>query len=290
MTAFEHPKASEAASDSNFGVVWRLPVLRSKAPQAFTLVELLVVIAIMIVMAALLAPAVRGLKGASDVTKAAYDISGALNTARAYAMEQNTYVFVGFFEEDARSTSTVSPQPAGTGRIVISITASRDGNRYNDTTIDGSTPTPFGTITASNPVVLKQVGKLIKIENMHLAGLNTNGTNLPSRPAVDGAYQVGDTSPSSDPDFTKHPSSTGSTPVVNPTTFTYPLQGTAQYRFVKIIEFNPRGEASKILDYQVPWIEIALQPTHGTVMDTANQNIAVIQLAGTTGQNKIYRQ
>ena len=57
---------------------WKLGI---RANVAFTLVELLVVMAIMIVMVALMTPAITGLQGASDVTKAAYDVSGALDAA-----------------------------------------------------------------------------------------------------------------------------------------------------------------------------------------------------------------
>src|SRR4051812_16327417 len=93
---------------------------------AFSLVELLVVISIMIAVAALIAPAFTSLKGAGDVTSAAYTIKGVLDQARTYAMANNTYTWVGFYEEDA-SQSPTNPPTAGLGRLVISIVASKDG-------------------------------------------------------------------------------------------------------------------------------------------------------------------
>ena len=240
-------------------------------------------------------PAFTSLMRASTLTQAAAELGGTLENARSYAMANNTYVWVGFFEEDIANPSTASPRPAGTGRVILSVIASREGLRYKDTSVDSTTPSPFDNAVSprptDNPVTVVQLGKLVKLDNVHLAGLNTNdsSTNSPLRPAVSGAYQVGDTTPASEPNFTKHPPSFGSTPVVNPTTFQYPLTGTPQYTFVKIIEFSPRGEAAKIVDLPVPWIEVAIQPTHGNLPDNASKNRVAIQIAGTTGEIKMYR-
>src|SRR6476661_5473971 len=92
----------------------------------FTLVELLVVIGIVGLLLVLITPAFTTIKSGNDVTSAAYTIKGALDTARTYAKANNTYAWVGFFEEDASNTST-NPATSGTGRIVISIVASKDG-------------------------------------------------------------------------------------------------------------------------------------------------------------------
>src|SRR5947208_5965345 len=91
---------------------------------AFTLLELLIVISIIAVLMVLIAPAFTSLKSGGDVTGAAYTIKGVLDTARTYAKANNTYTWVGFYEEDV---SQPSPAPAGTGRIVLSIVASKDG-------------------------------------------------------------------------------------------------------------------------------------------------------------------
>lgn len=40
----------------------------------------------------------------------------------------------------------------------------------------------------------------------------------------------------------------------------------------------------------VPTIEIGLQPTHGTAVDTASQNVAAVQITGIAGGIKVYRR
>ena len=63
----------------------------------------------------LIAPAFTTIKGGTDVTSAAYTIKGVLDTARTYAKANNTYTWVGFFEEDVSQSST-NPATAGTGQ------------------------------------------------------------------------------------------------------------------------------------------------------------------------------
>src|SRR5712675_2881484 len=87
---------------------------------AFTLLELLIVVSIIALLLVLLAPAFTTIKGGTDVTSAAYTIKGVLDTARTYAKANNTYVWVGFYEEDASQASTNQATP-GNGRIVMSI-------------------------------------------------------------------------------------------------------------------------------------------------------------------------
>lgn len=164
----------------------------------FTLVEILTAVAIMLVLMALLAPAFTGITGGRDVTKTACDIAGALEQARTYAMANNTYVWVGLFEEDGTQSST-NPSTAGIGRVVMSVVASEDGDRYSDTLVDSSTPPTFGSGTSAsskNQVHLLQLNKLIKLNNTHMSSLNDglafNSRNIPSRPAVQAPYQVGD--------------------------------------------------------------------------------------------------
>src|SRR6476646_5564448 len=121
---------------------------------AFTLLELLIVVGIIGLLLVLIAPAFTYIKGGTDVTSAAYTIQGVLDTARTYAKANNTYTWVGFFEENASN-----PPAPGVGRIVMSIVASKDGTMiYN--------PTNLGQQNLTSGLV--QVGKLTKIDNMHL--------------------------------------------------------------------------------------------------------------------------
>src|SRR5450432_230376 len=89
------------------------------ARRAFTLIELLAVMGIMIIMLALLVPSITGIKGASDLTKAAYGVSDFLEQARSYAMANQTYVFVGLAETDVSKPASVSPQIDGVGRFAM---------------------------------------------------------------------------------------------------------------------------------------------------------------------------
>src|SRR5882724_2869533 len=129
---------------------------------AFTLLELLIVVGIIGLLLVLIAPAFTTIKGGNDVTSAANTIKSVLDTARTYAKANNTYSWVGFYEEDVSRPSVIpAPNPVCpgcVGRLVMSIVASKDG-----TNVYGSTGS--ATIDATR---LIQVGKLIKIENIHV--------------------------------------------------------------------------------------------------------------------------
>src|SRR2546430_10067678 len=199
----------------------RRKATKSCKQSGFSLMELMLVIAVMIIVAALMAPAFTTIKSAGDVTSAAYTIKGVLDTARTYAKANNTYTWVGFYEEDVSQP----PTTVGVGRIVMSIVASKDGT----TVYDPNNPTTI------NPTKLIQVGKLTKIENVHLAtftdGLGTTGSTFDTRPAVTyDTARIGDQTP----------------PNASLTPFQYPVGNpapSAQYTFMKAIQFSPRGEA-----------------------------------------------
>jgi type II secretory pathway pseudopilin PulG len=246
----------------------------------FTLVELLVVISIIVAMMALALPAFNAMKGGGDVTKAAADVSGAIEVARSYAMTNNTYTWLGFFEEDPMAAAGT----AGTGRIVMSIVSSIDG-----TTIYSKVASPA---TALDPARLIQVGKLIKVDNIHLKTAsstsdpvfpigNGTGDTFATRPAVTGSTaQIGDTSPNATLTPFQYPVAS-STPAPTP-----------KYIFTKAIQFSPRGEARvNNNNYSLkPVIEIGLQPARGNTPDAAGKNVAAIQVTGIAGNVKIYRR
>ena len=103
-----------------------------KAFGVFTLIELLIVISIIAILMVLLSPAFTSLKSAGDVTSAAYTIKGVLDTARTYAKANNTYTWVGFYEERRRNPASPNPDTPAVGRLVISIVASKDGTNVHD--------------------------------------------------------------------------------------------------------------------------------------------------------------
>jgi type II secretory pathway pseudopilin PulG len=246
---------------------------------AFTLLELLIVVGIIGLLLVLIAPAFTTIKRGTDVTSAAYTIKGVLDTARTYAKANNTYTWVGFFEEDA-SLSSTTPATAGNGRIVISIVASKDGSQvYTSVGNPAADMDPNGT-------KLLQVGKLTKLENMHLRtfanGLGT-GETFPLRPAIPGGSpenaKIGDTSPDPSLRYFHYP------PTVP--------EASRQYKFEKMIQFNPRGECRPQNDnYEMRAVmEVGLQQTHGTnVPGLADPSNCAVQLTGFSGNAKIYQR
>src|SRR5438876_2295881 len=102
---------------------------------AFTLLELLIVLAITGILLVLIAPTFTAIKGGTDVTSAAYTIKGVLDTARTYAKANNTYVWVGFLEENVANPVSPNTDTPKVGRLIMSIVASKDGtNVYGSIT------------------------------------------------------------------------------------------------------------------------------------------------------------
>lgn len=237
----------------------------------------MMVIGLITTLTAMAVPALQTIQCAGNMTRAAYEIAGVLENARTYAMANRTFVWVGFYEEDA---SQSSPAPKGTGRIILSVVASKDGTSiYNP----GSKANPDPLDSKR----LVQLGKLTKIENAHLAllpvGTGSGGAGLAGRPAVHSMYGR----------FGEINADTGSRPATDSKfPFVYPLAGdSAQYSFSKIIQFTPRGEAVVNSTYSLrPVLEIGLQSTHGSVVDAENPNVAAVQLSGILGQVNVYRQ
>ena len=270
-----------------------------RTQDAFSLIELMVVIAIIVLVSALIAPAFRSLKGAGDVTSAAYTVKSVLEQARTYAMANNTYTWVGFYEEDVSQPSTNPPTP-GVGRLVISIVAAKDG-------VQGFDPNAVTSPTNRLDIArLVQVGKLIKIENVHLPlfaiPIGTPGNTFDTRPAVQNDPVVG----YNDSRFGELNASPPNTaPVSNNGSSKFPFQypignpvPNAQYTFTKTLQFDPRGEGRINSSYDVrPVIEIGLLPTHGNVAPTPtpsagnyNGNVVAVQLNGFAGNVKVYRR
>jgi hypothetical protein len=132
---------------------------------------------------------------------------------------------------------------------------------------------------------------LTKIDNVHLwthtdTPSGTSST-FDTRPNVVSTYCIGDTGP---------PNST--------TPFNYPVgnpEPTAQYTFVRAVQFSPRGDAqidnstvnangTAIYPLQTA-AEIGLEPTHGNVAPgSIPANVVAIQFTGIGGNVTIYRR
>ena len=241
---------------------------------AFTLIELAVVMVIFGVIVVLTAPAFNEFANSGNVTRATHEIAGTLESARSYAMANHTYVWVGFFEEDGSRAST-SPAVSGTGRIILSVAASRDGTLIYD---PNNVRSPAKNI---DPDRLVQVNELVRIEHMHLKtsepGKGT-GDTFDTRPSAQANLaQIGDTSPRN--------------PSLTPLQFPLGCSSTAaQYTFRKVIQFSPLGETRvNNTNYDLrPVVEIGLQPVRGRMLDGAN--IAAVQITGILGNVKVYRK
>lgn len=234
----------------------------------FSLVELLVVMGIIVLMAALIIPAMNTIKGGGDLTKTASDLSDLIQQGRAYAMGNNTYVYLGLKEVDQMSGNYTD----GKGQIIAAIIASKTGQR------------PFATSNSTTPSALSNntndvtaLSRLQRFDNTHLAGsvseINTAGgmTNMATANTAD----------------------LGATDAA--TTFQWPI-GNPKTTFNKVIEIDPQGVARlqsasvTSLDQIQGWIEIPLQPSKGSAGVAENEkNAAAVQVDGMTGNVQIFR-
>jgi Tfp pilus assembly protein FimT len=237
------------------------------------LVELLIVLGIVALLMILIAPAFTNIKGGTDVTTAAYTIKGVLDTARTYAKANNTYTWVGFIEENTANPVSPNSSTPAVGRIIMSVVASKDGTTVYD-------PTNPAAIDATK---LIQVGKLTKINNLHLwTHTDTptgTGSTFDTRPNVASTYCIGDSSPTS-----------------SATPFQYPVANpapSAQYTFLKVLQFGPDGEVRVNNNSNSPQAatEIAFEQTHGAAVPASlPANLVAIQVNGFAGDVSIYRR
>jgi len=268
-------------------MVFRIPpgMTAISRREAFSLVELLVVVAIIGIVTGFIAPAFTSIKSSNDLTNATTGIAGTLERARAYAMANNLYVYVGIAEVNADVPADTVPQAPATatagGRVVVATVAARDGTRGYDLT--SNLPNPAWT-SYDNGAWLVSLNKLDVYENIHLASSlgSTPASGSMARPVVSGAYSLGDASCQS----------------VTP--FSWPLATalhSGQYDFEKVIQFDPQGVAriqtATNQDTIADRMEIDVQLAHGSLIPpvpaTPTGAIAAIQIDGMTGAVRVYR-
>jgi prepilin-type N-terminal cleavage/methylation domain-containing protein len=254
----------------------------SRTRSAFTLIELLVVMAIVAILLVLLVPAFTAIKHADEVTNSAYALKGILEQARASAMANDTYVWVGFYEENSTTSTptSVAPPYPGFGRLVIAIVSSKDGTKIFDNS------DPVASLPAAQ---LNQLGRLTKLEGIHMTDIgappSTPPPPTPSPDKLDGRPDFPYTySKSIGADHFNRLSSDSS----DTTRFTFTVQN---YTFYKTIRFTPQGEANINSTYTAKqFAEIGLRPTRGNAVDNSSRNTVAVQFSGTGGNFKIYRR
>ena len=244
--------------------------VRMKRSAAFTLTELLVVMALIISIAGLAKPAFVSLTSSKGVGEATFKVSSALDIARAYAMANKTYVWVGFFEESVSSTTPTTSLPpySGKGRVVIATVASKDGTPI-------FSPGDPAAVLPGNRIF--PIGKIEQIQNAHLGDIGEpaggSTTELASRPDY----------PYTDVENTKNRISSDSG---DKTDYPFSLGG---YTFHKTICFSPRGEADINSGGVLRNVgEIGILPTHGQTVAVGASNIRAVQFTGITGHVKVY--
>ena len=234
-------------------------------------------------------PAFINLKGSSDIATAAETVAGTLAQARTHAIANNTYTWVGFYEEAASATSPTPMRPPypGKGRLVLAVVRSLDGTPIFDSS------DPAAVLPASR---IAQVGKLARIENVHITDIgappsptpnpNPLPNSLGARSDLPYTYAAGINADH----FNRTSSDSADT-----TQFWFVAQG---YTFYKTVRFTPRGEANLNSTYSLKVVaELGIVPTHGDVAPTPPAsgggytcNIVAIQFSGAGGNFRIYRQ
>jgi len=276
--------------------------IRSALKQsAFTLIEMMGVIGIIAILMMLVVPAFTTLKSAGDVTSAAYTIKGVLEQARTYAKANNTYTWVGFYEENTTDTAPTNAAPpyTGKGRVVLATAYSNDGTKIY---WNGDSPATLPNTAPASPAAtpqayVKQLGTITRIEKCHITDIGApplptpnpspSPASLDGRPSTPYTYAPFTT----DAHFNRINSD-----AADAARFPFSAQN---YTFRKTVLFAPSGEvyvtgqvaSNGATGYVVvPILEIGVEPTHGTAVDTNSPNRVAVQVTGMAGAVKIYRK
>ncbi len=220
-----------------------------RCSRGFTLLELLVVIAIAGILLGAAALSLKGINESGKFNHAVGEISGLLEQARAYAIAQNTYVWVAFYE--------IAPAGNQPLEVYVGSFASNDGTDPFNWAGSVTLPSP-GT---AGSTTLSPISKLYRYRGLHL-----QTTTLPQAPAT--------------------PNLPASAPVFKCTTpGGIALSQTGAY--YGVIEFTPTGAAHNAAN-PIESIWLGLQPSLSpTVLDT--HNIASLKISGLTGLTTLNR-
>src|SRR6476620_4857185 len=284
----------------------RLPTAAERGTESirgFTRLELLIVVGIIATLLVLMAPAFTSMNVGADFTNSVYGIQGLLENARTYAKANNTYVFVGFAEVDSSVDPSVSPQvttgPAPYGRVAVAVVASKDGTRHFQYATSGQGVADWQANYADSTKPeyrgghLTPVGKLQRYENFHFL------VDFPSwTPTAHPNSNMARYQPIGAPYSLGNAASSAVTPFTWP--LGSPLNSGYQYRFDRVIYFDPTGIAriatSSNANEIASVMEIDLITTHGTAPSPTpnpfNQDVgnhAVVQIAPMSSEIRVYR-
>jgi len=222
--------------------------------RGFTLVELLVVIAIMAIVTAISVPSIFSLTNSGKMNQTASELAGLLEQARQYAVAQNTYVWVMFNTQTANNTDT----------LAVGVVASTDGS---DPGTFGASPSPNFTVPSANLILVTKIRTFPQFQ------LQSPGSY---------SFAV--------------PASLPTSPVTGPAnalatnaTFNIQIPGNSSTTsFNEFVQFTPSGEARNSSS-PIDIVEFGIDPaqTHTT---PNNNNVAVLQVNGITGQGIVYRK
>lgn len=219
----------------------------------FTLIELMVVLTIMAVIAALAIPSLTGTSDAKKTLQAALEINGLIDQARLYATARNTHTYV-FFENDTESRPNM---------VKVIGVASTDGTDYYNQEFE------------YNFEADKSAGRLTVLPATFHKFKNFNLTNS------DYDYQV-DRAQLGAEDRDQHDL------IIKRFIFR------DDEEFNYMIHFKPSGQAAGEFGGAIQpvssIIEFGLLSTKGQKSTERPPDFVLFQVAGLTGQSKIYRQ
>lgn len=219
----------------------------------FSVVELLTVISLISILTVLVVPSVSGIRSGAAVGEAVYSVRDAVDRARQQARSRNTWVCLGFFEEDGGKEERGT---AGKGRVILGMLASKNGLQSDFSSTDGTNS-------------LEAIERPVRLNNVALS--DGDGAGFSGAPAEDAALDL-------------VPSDVGGEQL------SFAMSGTT-YNFKPLIQINPRGEATMgVGSGSLPrYIRIGLVPAKGSTALKDDPNVALLLVSGPGAVAQIYR-
>ena len=248
----------------------RLHFLPPPRRKAFTLLELLAVMAIMGILMVFAMVGWQGNNSAGKFNKALSEISGILEQGRAYAIAQNTYVWIVLYEN--------APANNGPQEVYAGSFASNDGtDPFNWPPAPVTVPFPPGIYGSTT---FTQINRLYNFKGLHLEStLITKLPNPPGNPNFPATAPGARTTPAAPiaPVFKCTAQSDLGSITLSEASSVY-----------WVIQFTPTGAARNSAN-PIDSIWLGMQPSF-TKTSLDAHNIAGMKINGLTGLTTIYRQ